>query len=440
MSSCSTLSENPRFSCALGGAIPSVAAIHRAIPVLHSGPGCGMQLFNGQNYVAGYQGYGYVGGSAVPSTNTYEREVIFGGEKKLRQVLTSTLEIMDGDLFVVLTGCASEIIGDDVGTIVSDFRASLESEGRAIAFAATGGFKGNGYYGYDRVFEALATQIVRPSRRLRRTVNLLGVVPSQDLFWQGNLEELARLLGRLGLRVNTFLTGRQGLETVRQSSAAALNVILSPYLAEGAAKIYADRFGVPSLRFSSVPVGPTATAEFLRQVAQRLKIGDATLAKVTEEENAYAYEYFDKSSLVVTGFSIQHRFAIIGDAATVIGITRFLANDFSQLPAIAVITDAPPEESRELITRELTTLEYGDPPQVVFAPDLWSVHEAVRKVSPTIILGSSLDKDLAEELGVQHKSVSFPVTDRLVLNRTYAGYRGSVTLVEDFVEPGLAPL
>jgi nitrogenase molybdenum-iron protein beta chain len=43
------LSENPRYSCALGGAIPSVAAIHRAIPVIHSGPGCGMQLFNGQN-------------------------------------------------------------------------------------------------------------------------------------------------------------------------------------------------------------------------------------------------------------------------------------------------------------------------------------------------------------------------------------------------------
>jgi nitrogenase molybdenum-iron protein beta chain len=399
-----------------------------------------MQLFNGQNYVAGYQGYGYAGGSAVPSTNTYEKEVVFGGEQKLRQVLASTLEIMDGDLFVVLSGCASEIIGDDVGSIITDFRGALESEGRAIAFAETGGFKGNAYYGYDRVFESLATQIVLPAKRQLQTVNLLGVVPSQDLFWQGNLEELSRLLGRLGLKVNTFLTGRQGLETVRQSSGAALNVILSPYLAEGAAKLYEDRFGVPSLRFSSVPIGPTATAEFLRQIAQRLEIADATLAKVTEKENAYAYEYYDKSSLVITGFSIQHRLAIIGDAATVIGIAKFLVNDFSQLPAIAVITDEPPVEVRDQITRELTTFEYGDPPEVVFAPDLWTVHAAVRKVSPTIVLGSSLDKDLAQELGVQHKTVSFPATDRLILNRAYAGYRGSVTLIEDFVEPGLAPL
>ena len=435
-----TISENPRYSCALGGAIPSVAAIHRAIPVLHSGPGCGMQLFNGQNYVAGYQGYGYVGGSALPSTNTYEKEVVFGGEKRLRQVLGAALDVMDGDLYVVLTGCTSEIIGDDIGAIVGEFRPQLEAQGRAVAFASTGGFKGNTYYGYDRVFEALAKQIVVPARRRSRKVNLLGVVPSQDLFWQGNLEELARLLDRLGIEVNTFLTGDRGLSEVRKSSNAALNLIFSPYLADSAAGIYAERFGVPSLRFNSVPVGPTATSEFFRRVAEQLKIGEAVLRKAIAAETAYTYEYFDKSSLVVTGFSIQHRFAIVGDAATVIGITKFLVNDFSQLPAIAVITDDPPDESRARIVHDMMTLEYADPPHFVFSPDLWSVHEAVRQASPTLILGSSLDKDLAQELGVPHKSVSFPATDRLILNRAYAGYRGSVTFVEDLLESGLTPL
>ena len=417
--------------------MPTVGAIHRAVPIIHAGPGCGMQLFNGQNYVAGYQGYGYAGGASVPSTNTYEREVVFGGEGRLRQIIGSTLEIMDADLFVLITGCTADIIGDDVKAVLDEFADAAVP----IAFAETGGFKGNTYYGYDAVLAALARQIVAPpARRDARTVNVFGVVPSQDLFWQGNLEEIARLLRGIGLRPNTFLTNRQGLAELRTSSEAALNVVLSPYLAEAAVTTYEERFGTPWLRYPGVPIGPTATAEFLQQVATALSLPKRRVREFLETEMAYTYEYFDKSSLVVTGFSYQHRFAIVGDSATVIGITRFLANDYSQLPVIAIVTDEPPEEAREGIVRAIRSLEYGEPPPVKFLADLWSIGEEVRSVAPTFILGSSLDKDLAQDIGALHQSVSFPATDRLVLNRAYAGFRGSITLVEDYLAPGLVPL
>ena len=35
------------------------------------------------------------------------------------------------------------------------------------------------------------------------------------------------------------------------------------------------------------------------------------------------------------------------------------------------------------------------------------------------------------ELGVPFLQISFPVADRVVLNRCYAGYRGAATLLED---------
>lgn len=431
------ISENPRYSCALGGALPFVGAIARAVPIIHAGPGCGMQVFNGQNYVAGYQGYGYAGGASVPSTNTYEREAVFGGEARLRQVIGSTLEIMDADLFVLVTGCTAEIIGDDIGAVVAEFADSAVP----IAFAETGGFKGNTYYGYDAVLDALARQIVDPPLRPgSRTVNLFGVVPSQDLFWQGNLEEVARLLRGIGLQVNTFLTHGQGLQELRRSSEAALNIVLSPYLAQAALNTYRERFGTPWLRYPGVPIGPTATAEFLHLVADALALPKRKVRSFLEAETAYTYEYFDKSSLVVTGFSYQHRFAIVGDSATVVGVTRFLANDYSQLPAIAVVTDDPPEEARAEIVRALQSLEYADPPPVKFLADFWSIGEELRSAAPTFVLGSSLDKDLAQDIGALHQSVSFPATDRLILNRAYAGFRGSITLVEDYLAPGLVPL
>ena len=116
------IAENPRYACALGGALMTVSSFYRVIPVIHGGPGCGMMLYNGQNYIGGYSGHGYVSGAAVPSSNTYEREIVFGAEDRLRQELTTTHEVMDADLYFVITGCTADIIGDDVAAIVSEFR------------------------------------------------------------------------------------------------------------------------------------------------------------------------------------------------------------------------------------------------------------------------------------------------------------------------------
>ena len=55
-----------------------------------------------------FQGAGYSGGGAVPSSNVGENEIVFGGHKKLDELIKASLKIMDGDIFVVLTGCAVE--------------------------------------------------------------------------------------------------------------------------------------------------------------------------------------------------------------------------------------------------------------------------------------------------------------------------------------------
>ena len=72
------LIEQPRYSCALG-AMQSVVAIKRGVPILHSGPGCANKITK----LIG-QGEGYAGGSTIPCTNAEEKDVVFGGERKLQ--------------------------------------------------------------------------------------------------------------------------------------------------------------------------------------------------------------------------------------------------------------------------------------------------------------------------------------------------------------------
>jgi nitrogenase molybdenum-iron protein beta chain len=430
------IAENPRYSCALGGALTTVSSFYRVIPVIHGGPGCGMMLYNGQNYIGGYSGHGYVSGAAVPSTNTYEKEIVFGAEDRLRQELRTTHEVMDADLYFVITGCTADIIGDDVAAIVSEFR----EKGVSVAYASTAGFKGTNYQGYELVWDSLLHDVIRESLRDEKLVNIFGILPPQDIFWQGNLEEITRLLRRLDVKVNTFFTQRQGLDAIRSSSGAALNLVFSPWLGENIVRTYQDLFGVPWLRYPGLPTGPTATSAWLRQVGELLKIESSIVEKVIAEEEREVYDSFDKAAMILTGFGYQHRLAIIGDSSTVTGLTKFFANDFSQIPALAVVTEEVPDEHHQNIRKELSNLEYGWLPEIVFASDSWSINQAVRNAGPSIILGSSLDKEIAKDLIVPHLSVSFPVTDRVVLNRSYAGYRGSVSLVEDFLAAGMTDL
>lgn len=64
----------------------------------------------------------------------------------------------------------------------------------------------------------------------------------------------------------------------------------------------------------------------------------------------------------------------------------------------------------------------------------------MEKEAPNFIFGSSLDKDLAAKLGATKLSVSFPFTDRVVIDRGYAGYRGAISLIEDALSEFVAPL
>ena len=74
--------QEAKYSCALGSQ-QSVLAIPRAIPIIHAGPGCSARQFSYLSAGAGYQGEGYAGGAQIPSTNSTQNEVVFGGEKSL---------------------------------------------------------------------------------------------------------------------------------------------------------------------------------------------------------------------------------------------------------------------------------------------------------------------------------------------------------------------
>ena len=167
-------------------------------------------------------------------------------------------------------------------------------------------------------------------------------------------------------------------------------------------------------------------------MAHALKLDDRLVNRVIEEEEDYVYHYLAQAIGVLS----WKKFAVVGDASIAVGITRYLANDYSFTPVLVVISEPVfRQEDKDRILSELTDLEYARPPKVVFSPDQHEINIALLDEEDiTLIIGSSNEEEISSLKEVQCIAAAFPIKDRLIFNRAYAGYRGSLTLIEDLYD------
>lgn len=420
------IAEAPRYSCALGGAYVTALAVTHTAPILHSGAGCGLGQQFGQNYAGGMNAAGRHGNTSTPCSCLVEEHVVFGGEEKLRDLIASTLKVVKAELFAVISGCVPSLIGDDVQAVVKEFKDQTN-----IIHVHTAGFLGNSYLGYEHFFEAVVDQLLTPLPKEKKLVNIFGIVPSQHIQWKGHLRVLKELLAKVGVQANIIFLEKDGLAALKRIPAAELNLVFSPWVGIKVAEKLKEKFDTPYEVIPFVPVGPQDTTSFLRQIGQLLKVPKKTIEAVVKKEEWDAYnsaEYF--GDLLVIGLPNAY-FGVIADSGTAIGLTRYGVNEIGLLPELVIVSDNPPEESREHIIRLLTEgLASGIKPKVIFETDSHKIKLILQKHTLQLLLGSSLEKHLPKG-DAGFLSVSFPTFDRLVLDRSYAGYRGGLNFMED---------
>ena len=421
------LLDKQRYKCALGS-MQTVQAITRAIPVLHSGPGCAQKLCNSTG------SSGYFSPNIFPCTSINEKDVVFGGTKKLASTIENALKVIDADLFVVLTGCIPEIVGDDTGEVVSQF-ADAE---KPVIYASTAGFKGNNYKGHEQVVDAIIDQYLKKaadSEKIEGLVNIWADVPYQDLFWLGNLRELEKLISELGLKPNTIFGYERGIKNIDLIPKAQFNLLVSPWVGLKNVKKMEKKLGLPFLHLPTLPVGATETSKFLRAVGEFAKVPSEKVEAVITEHEKYFYYLIERfADLFLENRVINKQFSIVGDAQYVLALTKFLVNDLGLFPAKQFITDDTPKEYQDAIREEFKKLNYGIEAEVEFTTDSYVIHKEIRDHDYhgyPLVLGSYFDKEVTEELKGNFLNVSWPVQDKVVFDDFYAGYTGGIRLIED---------
>ena len=281
--------DQPRYKCALA-AMQTVQSIPGAIPVLHSGPGCAAKL-NDNNGTSGRYSP-----NIFPCTSISEKEVVFGGAEKLRSTIRNALRVIDADLFVVLSGCTGEIIGDDIKEVTEDF----EDADKPVVYAKTPGFKGNNYVGHDWILKSIFEQYLnREDIRSKREeailengsitekglVNIFAGPPQQDPYWLGNLREIENLISSIGLKPNTIFGFGRGIQNIEKIPSAQFSILISPWVGLESAKYLETKFKIPLLHYPVLPIGATETSKFLRAVQEFTGVSKELVEKAIEEKN-----------------------------------------------------------------------------------------------------------------------------------------------------------
>ena len=419
------LLDKQRYKCALG-AMQTVQAIDRALPILHSGPGCAQKLSESTG------SSGYFSPNIFPCTSINEKDVVFGGVKKLNSTIENALKVIDADLYVVLTGCIPEIVGDDSGEVVSRF----EDADKPVLYAPTAGFKGNNYKGHEQVVDAIIDQLLQKSETKQEgLVNIWADVPYQDLFWLGNIRELEKLIKELGLTPNTIFGYKRGIEQIKKIPQAQFNLLVSPWVGLSNMKKMERKLGIPYLHYPTLPIGATETSKFLRTVGEFAGVDKEKVESVIKEHEDYYYYLIARyADLFLENRVINKQFSVVADAQYALGITKFLANDLGLVPAKQFVTDDTPKNYRDRIVEEFKNLNFGLEAEVSFDNDGYKIHEEIRKHDYhgyPLVLGGYYEKEVTEELKGNFLNISWPHQDKVVFDNFYVGYAGGIRLIED---------
>ena len=177
-------------------------------------------------------------------TDLQEKDVIFGGVKKLYEAITELIELHKPKAAFIYTTCIVGVIGDDVEQVCR----TIEDEAKIpIIPVQAPGFQGSKKDGYKVACEAIFRLVGTKSKpeTPAKSINILG-----DFNLAGELWILLDYYKRMGVHVNATITGDGRVDDIANAHNAALNVVQCSGSMNYLAKMMKDTYNIPSMRVS----------------------------------------------------------------------------------------------------------------------------------------------------------------------------------------------
>ncbi|MBN2738370.1 MAG: nitrogenase iron-molybdenum cofactor biosynthesis protein NifE [Spirochaetales bacterium] len=305
------------------------------------------------------------------STDLKEKEVIFGGEKKLEESIVYLAKRFKPKAVFVYSTCIIGIIGDDVERVC---KQATENIGIQIIPVHSEGFKGTKKDGYKAACSAIFRLIGtgKGTKPKKPSINILGEFNLAGESWI-----IKNYYKQMGVHIQSVMTGDSRIEAISNAHLADLNVVQCSGSMLSLAKMMEEKYNIPYTHVSYFGIEDTAAA--LYEVAKHF--GNPEIIKNTKELvtkeisqltailNEYKIKLQGKKAAVYVGgafkaFSLVKALARIGMEVVIAGSQTGNKDDYNQLPNMCrpgtiIVDDSNPLELSRFVQERDADLFVG---------------------------------------------------------------------------------
>ena len=210
------------------------------------------------------------------STDMQDDNIVFGGEKKLKEAIQEVYDIFKPKAIGVFSTCPVGLIGDDVHAVSREMK---EKFGDCNVF----GFSCEGYKGVsqsaghhianNQLFRhVVGNDDTKPEGKFN--INLLG-----EYNIGGDGFEIDRLFKLCGINVVCTFSGNSNMGAFENSHMADLNLVMCHRSINYMAEMMEAKFGIPWMKINFI--GADSTAKALRKVGEYFE-DEGLTAKIEE--------------------------------------------------------------------------------------------------------------------------------------------------------------
>ena len=252
------------LQCQQINSLAALMSLEDAVFISHSPQGCvGCTSLASDMYRVGqaHRGVKNIKGARLIVTNLDQKDIILGGEAKLKEAVQLAEERYQPKLIFIFTSCASGIIGDDVDAIARE----LQPESTALIVPIhCDGFKSKiCASGFDAAFIAISKYILQ-GVKLKKEEGLINLFAPTSISYKDQLE-IERILGLLNLKVN-YIPFYSSLEKIKHIPAAIASTSICKVFADEFMKELEEDYDIP-YSHTVMPIGVRNTDIWLKGIA-----------------------------------------------------------------------------------------------------------------------------------------------------------------------------